>query len=172
MRTTTPAERPGGAPTARLDPCRFRIRRAKDTTHLPGAVFQRASTLAVWTLCIRVIGDAKQTAILSAGRPSETYANEPCDTLGPVARAVLQYVFAALLASFSTLAVIPSARVVSETAIVWCAEAEQQAPQEVRPMRARWPLRPRAPAYVSLTKPEPDAAVLFQRPPPAPSLFS
>jgi hypothetical protein len=119
-----------------------------------------------------VIGVAEQSATLTAGRLPETCANKLCDAVRLVPRALLQYVFAALLALFSTLVGVPSARVVSETAIVWCAEAEQQMPRELRTIRARWQVRPPSPAYVSLTKPEPDAAVLFQRPPPAPSLFS
>lgn len=88
-----------------------------------------------------------------------------------MARAVAKYVFAALLALLSTQAA-PSLRVVGAAEIVWCAQAEQQAPREARPIRAHVPAGRPASAYVSRTRPEPDAAVLFQRPPPTPFLFS
>ena len=50
------------------------------------------------------------------------------ERLKEMARAVAQYVFAALLALLSTQAAVPSVRVVSAIEIVCCAEAEQQAP--------------------------------------------
>jgi hypothetical protein len=89
-----------------------------------------------------------------------------------MARAVAKYVFAALLALLSTQAAAPSLRVVGAAEIVWCAQAEQQAPREDRGIRMALPATQPALLYVSRTRPEPDAAVLFQRPPPTPFLFS
>jgi hypothetical protein len=89
-----------------------------------------------------------------------------------MARAVGKYAFAALLALLSTQAVVPSVRVVPATEIVGRSKAEQQIPREARRIRADIQVRQLAPAYVSRTRPEPDAAFLFQRPPPATSLFS
>jgi hypothetical protein len=89
-----------------------------------------------------------------------------------MARAVAKYVFAALLALLSTQAVVPSVRVVTASEIAWCTEAEQQTPGEVRRFRADLQVRQPAPIYLSRTRPEPAAAILFQRPPPLPSLFS
>ena len=88
-----------------------------------------------------------------------------------MARAVAKYVFAALLALLSTQAA-PSLRVVGAAEIVWCAEVEQQAPREDRGIRTDSRATQPAPVYVSRTRTEPDAAVLYQRPPPTPLLFS
>jgi len=89
-----------------------------------------------------------------------------------MARAVAQFVFTALLALFSAQAAMPSAHVVSAVAIVWCAETQQEKQSEegrtVAPRRNPQPLA----SYRSRTKTEPGSAVLFQRPPPAISLFS
>ena len=89
-----------------------------------------------------------------------------------MARAAVKYVFAALLALLSTQAGVPSVRVVTAIAIVCSTEAEQQAPREARRARAGIAVRQPAATYLSLTRPEPDAAILFQRPPPTPFLFS
>jgi hypothetical protein len=89
-----------------------------------------------------------------------------------MARAVAKYVFAALLALLSTQAAEPSLRVVGAAEIVWRRQAEQQAPRESRRIRPQIPAGATAPAYTSRTKPEPAGAVLFQRPPPTPFLFS
>ena len=89
-----------------------------------------------------------------------------------MARAVLKFAFAALLALFSPLAIVPSARDVASIEIVYRTEAEQQTPREAQSIPPGVPARQPAPTYVSRTKPEPDTAVLFQRPPPASSLFS
>jgi hypothetical protein len=90
-----------------------------------------------------------------------------------MARAVAQYAFAALLALLSTQALVPSLRAAPGIEIVCSSEAEQRVPREVRRIRAACvQVRPPAPPYVSRTRPEPDAVVLFQRPPPTPSLFS
>ena len=83
----------------------------------------------------------------------------------------MKYAFAALLALLSTQAGVPSVRVVSAIEIVCCWEAEQQTPREARRIRADIQARQPALAYVSRTRHTPDIAVLFQRPPPTPSLF-
>jgi len=84
----------------------------------------------------------------------------------------MEHVFAALLALLSAQAAVPSVRFVAAFEIVCCTEAEQQTPREARRTRADVQVREPAPAYVSLAKPEPDTAVLFQRPPPALPLFA
>jgi hypothetical protein len=89
-----------------------------------------------------------------------------------MARAAAKYAFAALLALLSTQAAVPSLRVVTAIEIVCRTEAEQQTPREARHVRADLQAPPPAPPYLSRTKPEPDAAVLFQRPPPSTSLIS
>jgi hypothetical protein len=88
-----------------------------------------------------------------------------------MARSVAQYVFAALLALLSAQAAMPSAHVVA-TGIAWCAESDQEkTSDEVQPIRAaRRDPRPIS-SYRSRTKPEPEFAALFQRPPPAVFLF-
>jgi hypothetical protein len=89
-----------------------------------------------------------------------------------MARAVAQYVFVALLALFSAQTAVPSAHLVSPPKIVWCAETEQQATEQVRPIHVAPRVRQLIFTYVSRIGPQPDAAVLFQRPPPATSLFA
>jgi len=89
-----------------------------------------------------------------------------------MARAVAKYVFAALLALLSTQAAVPSVRVVAAIEIVYCTEAEQQTPRDVQRIWAYLPVRQPEAMYVSPARPEPGATVLFQRPPPTPSLFS
>jgi len=88
-----------------------------------------------------------------------------------MARAAAQYVFTALLALLSAQTALSSRHLVSPAEVVWCAETEQQAAEQVGPShverRARQPIA----AYVSRISPQPDAAALFQRPPPATSLF-
>jgi len=91
-------------------------------------------------------------------------------------RAVAQFVFTALLALFSAQAAMPSTHVVSAAGIVWCAETQQEKQSEdIRPLpvpgRTQLGL-PSDSSYRSRTLAEPDSAVLFQRPPPATSLFS
>lgn len=95
-----------------------------------------------------------------------------CETLKTMARAVAKYAFAALLALLSTQAVVPSVRVVTAIEIDCSTEAEQQTPREARRIRSDIQAGQPAPTYVSRAKPEPDAAVLFQRPPPTSSLLS
>jgi hypothetical protein len=92
--------------------------------------------------------------------------------LTKMARAALQYGFAALLALLSAQATVPSAHAVAAIEIVCRSEAQQQLPSEARHIRADVPVRQSALAYASRTRPEPAAAVLFQRPSPPPSLFS
>jgi len=88
-----------------------------------------------------------------------------------MARAVAQYVFAALLALLSTQTALPSRHVSAREQIVWCAENERQAAEPIRPAR----VEQRAPLAVGGYTPHvcapPDTAVLFQRPPPSNSLF-
>lgn len=89
--------------------------------------------------------------------------------LKPMARAVAQYVFAALLALLAQTAV-PSRHVTSPAQIVWCAQAEQRTAEQVRP--ARFVCREQSIVeYTSCITAPPDTAALFQRPPPATSLF-
>jgi hypothetical protein len=89
-----------------------------------------------------------------------------------MARLALQYAFAALLALLSSRAVVPSVRVAATIEIVCRSEAEQQIALQTRCIPADTPLPQPALTYVSRIRPEPDAAVLFQRPPPQTSLFS
>jgi len=84
----------------------------------------------------------------------------------------MEHVFAALLTLLSAQAAVPSVRFVAAIEIVCCTEAEQRAPGEAGSTRSDVQVCEPAPAYVSPATPEPDTAVLFQRPPPAPSLFS
>ena len=89
-----------------------------------------------------------------------------------MAQAAANYVLAALLALLSTQAVAPSIRVAAAVEIVWRADAQQQRTVEVRRI---WPSIQKlssAPAYVSRITAELLSAVLFQRPPPAPSLHA
>jgi hypothetical protein len=88
-----------------------------------------------------------------------------------MARAVAQYVFAALLALLSAQAAVPSRHLESPARIVWCAETEQQATEQVRRGRTGQAASPAVAEYTSHISAPPDAAVLFQRPPPAISLF-
>jgi hypothetical protein len=89
-----------------------------------------------------------------------------------MARAVVKYAFAALLALLSTQAGVPSFNVVLSFEIVCTAEAEQQAPREVRRVRPARPAPQATSEYASRTRPEPETPVLFQRPPPTRSLFA
>jgi hypothetical protein len=89
-----------------------------------------------------------------------------------MARAVMKYAFAALLALLSTQALLPSFRVAAAIEIVCSKEAEKRTPRETRSIQADAKVRQDAPAYVSRTRPAPDTAALFQRPPPLSSLFS
>jgi len=89
-----------------------------------------------------------------------------------MARAAAKYVFAALLALLSTQAAGSCIRVVTPVEIVWCAEADQRTPLETPRIRVQMRAAQPALAYASQTRPQPDSAVLFQRPPPTPFLFS
>jgi hypothetical protein len=100
------------------------------------------------------------------------YAGKVVIGSGLMARLALQYVFAALLALLSTQAVVPSVRVAATIEIVCRSEAEQQIALETRCIPADIPLPQPALTYVSRIRLEPDAAVLFQRPPPQSSLIS
>jgi hypothetical protein len=89
-----------------------------------------------------------------------------------MARAVTKCVFAALLALLSTQAVTSSMRVAAAIEIVCGSRAVQEVPRKGRRIRTDAQVRQAAPTYVSRTKPEPDTAALFQRPPPQISFFS
>jgi hypothetical protein len=104
--------------------------------------------------------------------------NEPrretsaCATLGSMARAMVKYIFVALLAVVSAHEVVPSTRVVTPTVIVCHAAEEQPIYSEIRavhPDRRRQPLPP---LYMSRIRSGPVATDLFQRPPPASPFFS
>jgi hypothetical protein len=93
-----------------------------------------------------------------------------------MARAVLKYAFVALLALLSAQAAVPFVRVVASIQIL-CSKGtehadEKQTPQEARRIQANARVLQSAPAFVSRTRPEPDTAALFQRPPPLSFLFS
>lgn len=90
-----------------------------------------------------------------------------------MARAAARYVFAALLALLATHGALPSARLQATAEVVWCSRVEQQASREL-PTRVRHARRAVVDhaIYESRTRPEPDAAVLFQRPPPTPFFLS
>src|ERR1035438_4339468 len=51
-----------------------------------------------------------------------------------MARAVAQYVFAALLALLTAQTAVPSRHLVSSAEIVWCAETDRQAAEQIRPI--------------------------------------
>jgi len=89
-----------------------------------------------------------------------------------MARAALHYIFAALLALLSTQAVVPVRRADAAIEIAWCRDAEQQTPSEVLSTQPTIAARQSPPVYASHTRLAPDAAVLFQRPPPSLSLFA
>ncbi len=93
-----------------------------------------------------------------------------------MARTAIKYAFAALLALLSTQAVAPCMRVVAAIEMVCGANlehrAKEQTPEEARRVRMDVQVRRSAPTYVSRTRPEPDTAALFQRPPPLSFLFS
>jgi hypothetical protein len=84
-----------------------------------------------------------------------------------VARAILKYTFAALLALLSTQAVTPHTRVCASIEVVCSKQAEEHAPRRAQSSGMAAPIRQNACCYVSRTRPEPAAAVLFQRPPPS-----
>ena len=88
----------------------------------------------------------------------------------------MKYAFAALLALLSTQAVAPSVRGVAAIEMV-CSihledRTEKQTPRNARRIRANVQVLRSARPYVSRTRPEPDTAALFQRPPPRSSLFA
>jgi hypothetical protein len=91
-----------------------------------------------------------------------------------MARAIPKYVFAALLALLSAQAAVSYVRI-APIEIIFGNAAEQHIPAEFRRPRVyapgREPLQS-APAYISQAGPQPDFAVPFQRPPPAPSFFA
>jgi hypothetical protein len=89
-----------------------------------------------------------------------------------MARAVAKYVFAALLAMLSAQAAVPSRHLASPAQIVWCAETEQQAAEQIQPVRVVRRERLSAVDYTSRVSAPPDSAALFQRPPPGTSLFA
>ncbi len=88
----------------------------------------------------------------------------------------MKYAFAALITLLSTQAVVPSVRVVAAIEMVCSINledvTEKQTSRDARRIRADVEVLQSARPYLSRTKPEPDTAVLFQRPPPRSSLFS
>ena len=86
-----------------------------------------------------------------------------------MARAILKYTFAALLALLSTQAVTPQTRVCAAIELVCSQQAEEHAPRKARASWVAPLVRQITRGYISRTRPEPAAAALFQRPPP--SLF-
>jgi len=89
-----------------------------------------------------------------------------------MARAVVQSVFAALLALISVRGIEPSHRVVTPSVIVFRAAEKQQISCEICTAFHARRIQPLAPFYLSRSRPEPDETVLFQRPPPAFPSFS
>jgi hypothetical protein len=88
----------------------------------------------------------------------------------------MKYAFAALLALLSTQAVAPSVRMAAGIEMV-CSihledRTEKQAPRDALRIPADVQVLQSARPYVSRTRPEPDTAVLFQRPPPRFFLFA
>lgn len=88
-----------------------------------------------------------------------------------MARAALKCVFAALLALSAAQAVVPSARVAAAIEAVCGTEADRQ-PRIERRLDREIRIHLVVSLYESRPTSEPDTAVLFQRPPPATSLFS
>lgn len=89
-----------------------------------------------------------------------------------MARTVLKYVFAALLALLCTQAVAPTPRIGAGIEIVCSIGTEQQALQDAVRHRRELQVRRVLSWYASRTQPEPTTVALFQRPPPAVPLFS
>ncbi len=89
-----------------------------------------------------------------------------------MARAVVQFTFAALLALLSMHGVVSSPQVIRPSIVVFSAAVKRQVSRETRPaVRVRRvPLI--ASSYVSRSRPEPDGTALFQRPPPVFLFFS
>ena len=89
-----------------------------------------------------------------------------------MARTVAKYVFAALLALLLPQTAGPCFKVAAGVEIANSTGARQQAPREARlaPCLELQASQPAAPSYRSQTRPEPEIAALFQRPPPGPSL--
>jgi hypothetical protein len=89
-----------------------------------------------------------------------------------MARALLQSVFAAILAFWSSHAVLAVPRLPAQVQAVWRAEADQcEQCDSSRPVPVHRRPQP-APRYIPPALSEPDLAVLFERPPPALSLLA
>ena len=89
-----------------------------------------------------------------------------------MARAIVQYIFVALLAVVSAHEVVPSTRVVTPAVIVCRAGEKQPIHSEIRTVQPDRRRQPLPPLYVSRTRSGPVATDLFQRPPPASPFFS
>lgn len=91
-----------------------------------------------------------------------------CETLKPMARAVVKYAFAALLALLSTQALVPSERLVATIGVL-CAipledKTETENPRDARRIQVGPQVLQRARVYVSWIGSESDIDVLFRRP--------
>jgi hypothetical protein len=88
-----------------------------------------------------------------------------------MARAAVRLVFAAMLALLTTQLATPSVRLVAAFESVWHTEIDQaeaeQRPQTVTRVCTPDCDRQTTPAYSSFVKPDPDAVLFFQLPPPA-----
>jgi hypothetical protein len=89
-----------------------------------------------------------------------------------MARAAAQYVFAALLALLTAQTAVPSRHLVSSAEIVWCAETERQAAEQVRAIQIDHRVLLPIAECISRIVLQSYAPVLFQRPPPTISLFA
>jgi hypothetical protein len=89
-----------------------------------------------------------------------------CAILYHMARALLKYTMVALLAFFSTQAVVPSPCLAASVEIVGSRKAGHQIAREEAGIMPPAPIRAPASLYVSRTRLQSEAVALFQRPPP------
>jgi hypothetical protein len=90
-----------------------------------------------------------------------------------MAPAIVNCVFAALLAVLSLHEIPPSTRVGTIPAGIVCpALTKRQVPSEIRRVCLERHVQPSLPSYTPQTTSKPVSADLFQRPPPASPLFS
>jgi hypothetical protein len=89
-----------------------------------------------------------------------------------MARAIVKYIFVALLAVVSVHEAAPSTRVITPAVIVCRASEKQPIYSEIRTVQPDRRRQPLPPLYVSRISSGPVATNLFQRPPPASRFFS